>query len=77
MLRKNPVRRRSIDRGGRFAIVASKYNDEFVGAMVRAAQREFKRAHVTKIQVIRVPGAFEIPVVAARLARNQNPPTRR
>jgi len=40
-----------------------------VDAMLRAAQGVLKRAGVKKIQVIRVPGAFEIPVVAARLAR--------
>ena len=54
--------------GGAFAIVASRYNAEFVDAMVRAAQAELRRAGA-KVRVVRVPGAYEIPVVAARLAR--------
>jgi 6,7-dimethyl-8-ribityllumazine synthase len=56
-------------RGGRFAIVASKYNPRYVDAMLRAAKAEILRADGT-VQIIRVPGAYEIPVVAATLAAN-------
>jgi 6,7-dimethyl-8-ribityllumazine synthase len=54
-------------RGGRFAIVASKYNSRYVNAMLRAAKVEILRAGGT-VKIIRVPGAYEIPVVAAKLA---------
>ena len=57
-------------RGGRFAIVASKYNSRYVDAMLRAAKTEILRAG-GKVEIVRVPGAYEIPVVAARLARSQ------
>lgn len=59
---------RRINRGGNFAIVASKYNARFVDAMLRAAQRELKQAGATTVKVVRVPGAYEIPVVTSRLA---------
>lgn len=58
-------------RGGNFVIVASRYNARYVDAMLRAAGRELKRAGA-KVQVVRVPGAFEIPVAAARLARKHS-----
>lgn len=57
--------------GGRFAIVASSYNARYVDAMLRAAKAELKRAGAESVEVIRVPGAYEIPVVATRLARLQ------
>ena len=56
--------------GTAFAIVASQYNGRFVDAMLRAAQKEIRQAG-GKVKVIRVPGAYEIPVVAARLARTK------
>ena len=55
--------------GHGFAIVASQYNSRYVDSMLQAAKRELKRAGAKQLEVIRVPGAYEIPVVAARLAR--------
>jgi len=53
--------------GASIAIVASKYNGKYVDAMLKAAQRELKKAGA-KVRVVRVPGAFEIPAAAAALA---------
>lgn len=54
--------------GGTIAIVASKYNGRYVDAMLRAAKKEIIRAG-GRVRIVRVPGAYEIPVVAAKLAR--------
>lgn len=58
--------------GGCFAIVASRYNGRYVDAMLRGARAELRRAGAT-VQVVRVPGAYEIPVVAKALARTAAP----
>ena len=55
--------------GSRFAIVASEYNGHYVDSMLRAANKELKRAGAREIQLVRVPGAYEIPLLATRLAR--------
>jgi 6,7-dimethyl-8-ribityllumazine synthase len=70
MLQK--VSRKKIEvRGGRFVIVASTYNARYVDAMLRAARAEILRAG-GDLQIVRVPGAYEIPVVAAKLARSSH-----
>jgi 6,7-dimethyl-8-ribityllumazine synthase len=51
---------------GRFAIVAAKFNLEIVDALLKGALDGFKRHGVAddRIDVVRVPGAFEIPLTA-------------
>jgi 6,7-dimethyl-8-ribityllumazine synthase len=61
------TRQQNGPRGGHYAIIASKYNALYVDAMLRAAKAEILRAGGT-VRIVRVPGAYEIPVVAARLA---------
>lgn len=55
--------------GGRFALVAARYNSRYVEGMLRAAKAELLAAGSAVIEIIRVPGAFEIPLAAAVLAR--------
>ena len=54
--------------GTRVTIVASRYNARYVNSMLRAAKTELAKAKVA-VEVVRVPGAFEIPAVASALAR--------
>lgn len=55
----------------RFAIVASRFNPAYVHSMVRAAEQTLKAGGAARVDTHRVPGAFEIPVVAATLARSR------
>jgi 6,7-dimethyl-8-ribityllumazine synthase len=65
-----PIKTRTFRAGeGRFAIVASQYNGRYVDAMLEGAKAELDAAGSNDVKVVRVPGAYEIPVVVARLAR--------
>jgi 6,7-dimethyl-8-ribityllumazine synthase len=63
-----PVKSKTLRAAGTFAIVASRYNARYVDAMLHAAKTTLSKAGA-KVQILRVPGAYEIPVVVARLAR--------
>ena len=56
--------------GARFAIVASRWNPRITDALVAGARKAFSDNGVADaaIDVIRVPGAWEIPLAAARVA---------
>ena len=56
--------------GARYAIIASRWNPRITDTLVAGARRTFADHGVEEaaIDVIRVPGAWEIPVAAARLA---------
>ena len=57
--------------GLRFAVVASRFNDEIVQGLLTGSLDCLKRhgAADDAIAVYRVPGAFEIPTLAARLVQ--------
>jgi 6,7-dimethyl-8-ribityllumazine synthase len=56
--------------GARFAILASRWNPRITDALVAGARKAFIDNGVIEdvVDVIRVPGAWEIPVAAARIA---------
>lgn len=60
--------------GARFAIVATRWNPRIVDALVEGARRALREHGVSedRIDLIRVPGAWEIPLAAERLARDGN-----
>jgi 6,7-dimethyl-8-ribityllumazine synthase len=73
MLKKASKTKPSGAAGTRVAIVASRYNARYVNSMLRAAKAELAKAKVAA-EVVRVPGAFEIPAVASALARRLTNP---
>jgi 6,7-dimethyl-8-ribityllumazine synthase len=56
--------------GLHFAIVASRWNDLIVSRLIGGAQEALRRlgANEDHIVTVRVPGSFEIPLVAKKLA---------
>ena len=70
MLQKT-TRKTTLQKAARIAIVASVYNAEYVDSMIDAALETLAGSGVNDVELIRVPGAFEIPVVAAKLAQRK------
>jgi 6,7-dimethyl-8-ribityllumazine synthase len=56
--------------GHRYALVASRWNDLIVGRLVGGAQDALARlgANPAETTLVRVPGSFEIPLAAKKLA---------
>jgi 6,7-dimethyl-8-ribityllumazine synthase len=55
-------------RGLRIALVAARWHDEVMGGLLQGARAAISEAGAVAEEV-RVPGAFELPVAAARLAQ--------
>lgn len=61
-------------RGLKFAIVAARFNSFIVDRLLEGALDALRRsgADVESIPVVKVPGSWEMPVVAAELARRKS-----
>ena len=57
----------------RFAIVASRFNDTIVEALIRGAVDALLRhgASEKQIEIIRVPGAYDLPFIAKKVAASK------
>lgn len=57
----------------RFAIAASRFNETIVDALVRGAIDALRRHGVSEkdIELVRVPGAFDLPLATRRLAASR------
>jgi 6,7-dimethyl-8-ribityllumazine synthase len=60
-------------RGARIALLVSRFNSFIVETLVSGAVDTLKRhgAEERELQIIRVPGAYEMPIAAKRLAASQ------
>lgn len=54
--------------GLRVAVVAASWHTTVMDGLVDGARRGLADAGVAHVEVVRVPGAFELPVACARLA---------
>lgn len=63
-----------VGQGKKFAIVAGRFNEFIVSKLIGGAADAFKRHGVNEedIELAWVPGAFEIPLVAKKLAKSGN-----
>ena len=60
-------------RGLRIALIAASWHDTVMDGLLAGARRALARAGVAEVVEVRVPGAFELPVAAARFARATGP----
>jgi len=60
-------------RDQRFVILASRFNEFVVDALVRGALDTLRRhgASDKQVEIVRVPGAYDMPLVARRLAASR------
>lgn len=71
-----PPKPRVIGPRVRVCVVAAKFNEQFSDALLENTVQELSELMPqTRVDIIRVPGAFEIPVtIATVLDRSENPP---
>src|SRR5262245_30711766 len=50
--------------GVRLALLAADFNEALVAVMIRAAQQEVEALGATVVRVVRVPGCYEVPLLA-------------
>lgn len=58
-------------RGLRFGIVVSRFNEGVTQRLLQGARRVLKKRGASKVEVLSVPGAFEIPTALQQLARKK------
>lgn len=54
----------------RVAVVAAQWHEAVMNGLIDGARRALEEAKVRETVLVRVPGSFELPVAAARLARH-------
>lgn len=56
----------------RYAVVAARFNEEIVGRLLEGAKAAFRAESVdeSNVDIVHVPGSFELPLMAKRLAES-------
>jgi len=61
------------DSGGRFAIVAARFNEFIVKSLIEGCEGAFRRLEIDpgdRLDLVWVPGAYELPFTCKRLAQS-------
>ena len=53
----------------KICIIESVYNEDITEKLCFSANKELKNSGINKVDIVKVPGAFEIPVMIVRLAK--------
>ncbi|PIT84332.1 6,7-dimethyl-8-ribityllumazine synthase [Candidatus Micrarchaeota archaeon CG10_big_fil_rev_8_21_14_0_10_45_29] len=56
----------------KLAIIVSDFNDEITGKMERVAVEEAKKAGAQVVKAMHVPGAYDIPLIAKKMAERKD-----
>ena len=71
MIRVRRIEGKTTARHLRFGVVASRYNDDVVERLIAGALCALREHDVRRVDVVRVPGALEIPLAASRLVAQE------
>lgn len=69
-----PVRAQMNSEGRRFAIVVSRWNEIVTQALLRGALDELERYGTPRVDVVHVPGTWEIPPAVVQILAAADPP---
>ena len=53
----------------KICVVISTYNNDITQKLFDSAKKELDKSGIKKVDVVKVPGSFEIPVVISKLAK--------
>jgi len=68
-----PIEENLDARGLKFAVVCARFNSFVTDRLLEGALDALKRAGATAIEVVKVPGAWELPLAAKTLAERKKP----
>ena len=53
----------------KICVIISTYNEDITKGLYNSAKKELDKSGIKKVDVFKVPGAFEIPVVISKLSK--------
>jgi len=56
----------------KICVVISTYNEDITKELYNSAKKELDKSGIKQVDIFKVPGAFEIPVVISKLSKKYN-----